>query len=70
LARAITFPILNLKGNPSIKKFFKDTEDDYDDKLGFELKKDKLQQEVNDLNQKKLELLALYILHFQNWLLP
>jgi chromosome segregation ATPase len=43
----------------AIKKFFKDTEDDYDDKLGFELKKDKLQQEVNDLNQKKLELLAL-----------
>ena len=43
----------------AIKKFFKDIEDHYDDKLGFELKKDKLQRELDELNQKKLEWFAL-----------
>ena len=49
----------NISKEDAIDKFFNDIEDDYDDKLGFQSKKDRLQQEVNDLNQKKLELLAL-----------
>jgi hypothetical protein len=46
---------LELKKYNDLKK----QRDDYDNMLGFELKKDKLQQEVDDLNQKKLEWLAL-----------
>ena len=41
-----------------MSKFFKDIEQQYDDKLGFESKIDKLQVEVNKLNRQELRLLG------------
>jgi hypothetical protein len=40
------------------KKFFKDIEEQYDSKLGFESKRNKLANEVNILNQQKLKSIA------------
>ncbi|MGA9170247.1 MAG: hypothetical protein WBZ20_08895, partial [Nitrososphaeraceae archaeon] len=42
----------------TIKKFFKDISEQYDSKLGFESKKDKLQVEVNNLSQQKTTVLG------------
>ena len=42
----------------AMSKFFKDIEQQYDDKLGFESKIDKLQVEVNKLNRQELKLLG------------
>jgi hypothetical protein len=52
----------NIRREDVVKKFFKDIEDHYDYKVGFESKKHKLQEEVNNLIQKKrssLELIAI-----------
>jgi hypothetical protein len=43
----------NIPREQAVSKFFKDIEQQYDDKLGFESKIDKLQVEVNKLNREK-----------------
>jgi hypothetical protein len=43
----------NIPRQDAIKKFFKDVEDHYDDKLGFESKICGLKEDVNNLGQKK-----------------
>jgi phage shock protein A len=46
----------NIPKNDAVKLFFKDVEENYDDKLEFESKKQRLQEEINKLNQRKLKL--------------
>jgi hypothetical protein len=46
----------NIPENDAVKLFFKDFEENYDDKLEFESKKQRLQEEINKLNQRKLKL--------------
>ena len=48
----------NIPREQAMSKFFKDIEQQYDDKLGFESKIDKLQVEVNKLNLQELRLLG------------
>ena len=48
----------NIPREQAVSKFFKDIEQQYDDKLGFESKIDKLQVEVNKLNLQELRLLG------------
>jgi hypothetical protein len=48
----------NIPRKDAGKRFFKDVEEHYDDKLGFESKINKLVDEVNNLNQQKLKLFA------------
>jgi hypothetical protein len=48
----------NISKEDAGKKFFKDIEEHYDDKLGFESKIHGLQEEIDNLNQRKLKLLA------------
>jgi DNA repair exonuclease SbcCD ATPase subunit len=48
----------NIPREQAVSKFFKDIEQQYDDKLGFESKIDKLQVEVNKLNRQELRLLG------------
>jgi hypothetical protein len=48
----------NIPREQAVSKFFKDIEQQYDDKLGFESKIDRLQVEVNKLNQQELRLLG------------
>jgi prefoldin subunit 5 len=48
----------NITRKDAGKRFFKDVEEHYDDKLGFESKIQGLQEEVNNLNQRKLKLFA------------
>ncbi|HET7284441.1 MAG TPA: hypothetical protein VFI70_07120 [Nitrososphaeraceae archaeon] len=48
----------NIPREQAVSKFFKDIEQQYDDKLGFESKIDKLQVEVNKLNRQELKLLG------------
>lgn len=48
----------NIPGEDAVKKFFKDVEDHYDDKLGFESKVSIKQEELNNLDQKKNKLLT------------
>jgi len=42
----------NISADQSVQKFFKDVEDQYDDKLGFELKLDKLRSEISAVNRE------------------
>jgi chromosome segregation ATPase len=46
----------NIPENDAVKLFFKDLEENYDDKLEFQSKKQRLQEEINKLNQLKLKL--------------
>jgi hypothetical protein len=48
----------NIPREQAVSKFFKDIEQHYDDKLGFESRIDKLQVEVNKLNRQELKLLG------------
>jgi len=48
----------NIPREQAVSKFFKDIEQQYDDKLGFESKIDELQVEVNKLNRQELKLLG------------
>ena len=48
----------NIPREQAVSKFFKDIEQQYDDKLGFESKIDKLQVEVNKLSLQELRLLG------------
>ena len=48
----------NIPREDAIKKFFKDVEDHYDDKLGFESKIYGLKEEVDNLSQQKRRLFA------------
>jgi hypothetical protein len=48
----------NMSREDAGKKFFKDIEEHYDDKLGFESNIHGLQEEIDNLNQRKLKLLA------------
>lgn len=48
----------NIPREDAVKKFFKDVEDHYDDKLGFESKVGSMQEELNHLDQKKTKLLT------------
>jgi hypothetical protein len=48
----------NIPREQAVSKFFKDIENEYDDKLGFQSKIDKLQIEVNKLGQRELKLLG------------
>ena len=47
----------NIPREDAVRKFFKDVEDHYDDKLGFESKVGNMQEELNHLDQKKTKLL-------------
>ena len=48
----------NIPREDAIKKFFRDVEDHYDDKLGFESKIYELKEEVNNLSQQNHSLFA------------
>jgi hypothetical protein len=48
----------NISKEDAGKKFFKDIEEHYDDKLGFESNIHGLQEEIDNLNQRKLKCLA------------
>jgi hypothetical protein len=48
----------NIPGEDAVKRFFKEIEEHYDDILGLESRKHKLQEQVKDLDQQKFKLSA------------